>query len=160
MKGKNQTRLCSLILSALIFLLNCTSTSPRQLSVSDFSLHNTVSIFLLENEAGFFFCMPIQYHGDFHIGSFEFTKGIIVIGEYEIPLLKDNINIFVYLNQKTDNSGSLISGFDLVFWKERGDVFISKMSEPLSVQQVKSDGYYIHYYMFMGAAEKRKKLHF
>ena len=149
MKGKKQTCLYSLLLSAVIFLSSCISTGLRQLSVSDFSLHNTVSIFLLENEAGFFFCIPIQYHGDFHIGSFEFTKGIIVVGEYEIPLLKDNINIFVYLNQKTDNSGSLTSGFDLVFWKERGDVFISKMSEPLSMQPVKSDGYYIHYYIMI-----------
>ena len=146
MKGTGNTRLCIFILFAAIILSTCTGTNIRQF---DFSLHNTVSIFLLENEAGFFFCIPIQYLGDFHIGSFEFTNGLIVIGSYEIPLLRDNSNIFVYLNQKTDNSGSLDSGFDLVFGKERGNVLVSKMSEPLSVQRVEGDGKYIHYYIFI-----------
>ena len=146
MKRADNTHLCVFILFAAIILSNCARASTRQF---DFSLHNTVSIFLLENEAGFFFCIPIQYLGDFHIGSFEFTNGLIVIGNYKIPLLRDNVNIFVYLNQKTDDSGSLDSGFDLVFAKERGDVSISKMSEPLSVKQIESDGRYIHYYIFI-----------
>jgi len=130
----------------VIILSSCARTNVRHFN---FSLHNTVSIFLLENEAGFFFCIPIQYLGDFHIGSFEFTGGLIVIGDYEIPLQKDNVTILVYLNQKTDDNGSLDSGFDLVFWKERGDIVISKMSEPLSVQHVESDGKYIHYYILI-----------
>jgi len=146
MKKTSNTRLCIVTLLTAIILSNCARTSVQQF---DFSLHNTVSIFLLENEEGFFFCIPIQYLGDFHIGSFEFTNGLIVIGDYEIPLLRDNVNIFVYLNQKTDNSGSLDSGFDLVFGKERGNVLISKMSEPLSAQQVESDGKYTHYYIFI-----------
>jgi len=148
MKRTNNTHLCIFILFAAIGFSNCASvsTGARQFN---FSLHNTVSIFLLENEAGFFFCIPIQYLGDFHIGGFEFTNGFIVIGNYEIPLLKDNVNIFVYLNQKTDDSGSLDSGFVPVFAKERGNVLISKMSEPLSAQQVESDGTYIHYYIFI-----------
>jgi len=139
-------RLCILVLFMAIIFSNCSRTSKRQFN---FSLHNTVSIFLLENETGIFFSIPIQYLGDFHIGSFEFTNGLIAIGDYEIPLQWDNINIFVYLNQKTDNSGSLDSGFDLVFGKERGNVFISKMDEPLSAQQIENDGKYIHYYIFI-----------
>jgi len=146
MKRKNNTHLCVFILFVTIIFSNCARTNTRQF---DFSLHDTVSIFLLENEAGFFFCIPIQYLGNFHIGSFEFTNGLIVIGDYEIPLLKDNVNIFVYLNQKTDNSGSLDSGFDLVFGKERGTVVVSKISKPLSVQHVESDDTYIHYYIFI-----------
>jgi len=146
MKKTSNIRLCVFILLAAIVLSNCAKTNIRQF---DFSLHNTVSIFLLENEAGFFFCIPVQYLGDFHIGSFEFTHGLIVIGEYEIPLLRDTVNVFVYLNQKTDDSGSLDSGFDLVFGKERGHVVVSIMNEPLSVQNVESDGTYIHYYIFI-----------
>jgi len=142
----NSTGLCVFVLFTAIILSNCERTDANQF---DFSLHNTVSIFLLENEAGIFFCIPIQYLGDFHIGSFEFTNGFIVIGNFEIPLLKDNINIFVYLNQRTDDSGSLDSGFELVFEKERGRILISKMNEPLSVQQIKSDGKYIHYYIII-----------
>jgi len=128
-----------------IILSNCASTSTQQL---DFSLHNTVSIFLLENEAGFFFSIPIQYLGDFHISSFEFIDGLIVIGDYKIPLLNDNLNISIYLNQKSDENGSLDSGFDLVLEKKRGNVLISKMIEPLT-EQVESDGKYIHYYIFI-----------
>ncbi|MCL2410735.1 MAG: hypothetical protein FWC97_03735 [Treponema sp.] len=129
-----------------IILSNCARTNTQQL---DFSLHNTVSIFLLKNETGFFFCMPIQYLGDFHISCFEFIDGLIVIGDYKIPLLNDNVNIFVYLNQKSDENGSSDSGFDLVFEKKRGNVLISKMIEPLSEQQVESDGKYVHYYIFI-----------
>jgi len=148
MKGTSTTRLCILVLFAAIILSNCASvrTSTRPFNLS---LHNTVSIFLLENEAGFFFCIPIQYLGDFHISCFEFTSGLIVIGGYELPLLPDNTTIFVYRNQKTDDSGSLDTGFDLVFSKERGTVLVSKMSEPLSVPHIERDGTYIHYYIFI-----------
>jgi len=146
MKRADNTHLCVFILCMAIILSNCARANIRNFN---FSLHNTVSIFLLENEAGFFFCIPIQYLGDFHIGSFEFTNGLIVVGGYEIPLLRDNVNIFVYLNQKTDNSGSLDNGFDLIFEKESGNVVISKMSEPLSIHHIESDGTYIHYYIFI-----------
>ena len=146
MKRADNTHLCVFILCMAIILSNCARANIRNFN---FSLHNTVSIFLLENEAGFFFCIPIQYLGDFHIGSFEFTNGLIVVGGYEIPLLRDNVNIFVYLNQKTDNTGSLDNGFDLVFGKESGNVVISKMSEPLSIHHIESDGTYIHYYIFI-----------
>jgi len=144
MKKTGYTRLCIFLLAS-IMLSTCARTSERHFN---FSLHNTVSIFLLENEKGFFFCIPIQYLGGFHIGAFEFTGGFIAIGGYEIPLLKDNSSIFVYLNQKTDDSGSLDSGFDLVFGKERGRVLVSRMSEPLSVRHIE-DGTYIHYYIFI-----------
>jgi len=146
MKRKNNVCVYIFILFMSIILSNCARTSAGQ---SDFSLRNTVSIFLLNNDTGSFFCIPIQYLGDFHIGCFEFTNGLIVIGDYEIPLLKDNINIFVYRNQKSDESGSFDSGFDLVFGKKRGNVIASKMSEPLSVLQEKSNGKYIHYYIFI-----------
>ena len=148
MKRTGNTHVCIFILFTAIIFSNCASvsTGTRQFN---FSLHNTVSIFLLENEAGSFFCIPIQYLGDFHIGSFDFTNGRIVIGDFEIPLLKDNVNIFVYLNQNTDDNGSQDSGFDLVFRKERGNVLISKMNEPLSIQQIETNGKYIHYYILI-----------
>jgi len=134
------------ILLMATVLVNCAGTDVRRFG---FSLHNTVSIFLLQNETRAFFSIPIQYLGDFHIGGFEFIGGLIVIGDHEIPLRKDNVNVFVYLNQKTDGDGSLTTGFDLVFAKERGDVSVSRMSEPLAARQAESDGNHIHYYVFI-----------
>ena len=146
MKVSINIRLCIFIFFTGIIFSNCARTSIRQF---EFSLNNTVSIFLLENEAGTFFCIPIQYLGDYHIGCFNFINGLIVIGGYEIPLTRDDIHIFVYLNQESDASGSLSSGHDLVFLKKNGNVSISKMNEPLSIQQIEDTARYIHYYIII-----------
>ena len=125
---------------------NCINTAKRQYNIS---LKNTLSIFLLKDDSASFFCIPIQYLGHDHIGYFGYTNGFIVIGDYEIFLERDDINIYVYLNEETDESGSLNSGFDLVYSEKNGKILFSKMSEPLSVKQVEGDGKYIHYYIII-----------
>jgi len=125
---------------------NCINTAKRQYNIS---LKNTLSIFLLKDDSASFFCIPIQYLGHDHIGYFGYTNGFIVIGDYEIFLERDDINIYVYLNEETDESGSLNSGFDLVYSEKNGKILFSKMSEPLSVKQVEEDDKYIHYYIII-----------
>ena len=115
----------------------------------DLSLANTVSIFLLNNEKGAFFCIPIQYMGDFHIGGFNFSNGFVVIGNYRIPLNRNDVNIFAYLNEETDEDGSSVSGFNLVYHEEKGRILLSELGEPLTVKQAENDGKYAHYYIFI-----------
>ena len=104
---------------------------------------------MLNNEKGRFFCIPVQYIGDFHIGGFDFSGGLIVIGDYEIPLKKDDVNISVYLKDNADLDGGSVTGFDLVYMEERGSTILSKMDEPLAAKQSDDDDEYIHYYIFI-----------
>ncbi|MDR0502703.1 MAG: hypothetical protein LBH16_05215 [Treponema sp.] len=146
MKIKKDICLCIFLLFMAIILSNCNNTAKRQYNIS---LKNTLSIFLLKNDSASFFCIPIQYLGHDHIGCFDYTNGFIVIGDYEILLERDDINIYVYLNEETDESGSLDSGFDLVYSEKNGKILLSKMSVPLSVKQAEGDGKYIHYYIII-----------
>jgi hypothetical protein len=99
MKSRINDYLCIISLFAAIIFSNCVTTRQNYFSQYNFSLKNTLSIFLLNNEKGYYFCIPVQYLGNYKIGSFEFDTGNIIIGEYDILLKKDGINIFVYLNE-------------------------------------------------------------
>ena len=112
---------------AVITFSSC-STTPT------ISLTNTLSIFLLNNGKDNFLCIPIQYIGDYHIGSFEFDNGSVLFGSYEIPLKNNELNIYVYLNKTTDETGNSIGDFDLIYSEEKGNVLISKMNEPLAAK--------------------------
>ena len=129
MKITYKNILSILILFTIIFFLNCTNKTAQK---QDFTLKDTLSVFLLNNEKGTFFCIPIQYIDNFHINSFEFINGVINIGDYEIPLRRDEINISVYLNKNTDEKGSSDSGFDLIYSEENGKILLSKMNELFS----------------------------
>ena len=129
-----------------IILSNCKNKAKRSYNIS---LKNTLSIFLLKNDSASFFCIPIQYLGDDHIGYFGFNNGFIVTGDYKILLEREDVNIYVYLNEKSDESGNLVSEFDLVYSEKNGKILLSKMSEPLSVKQVEGDSKYIHYYIMI-----------
>ena len=96
---KRKTFLSIVVLFAAIFLSNCATTRKNDFSRYNFSLHNTVSIFLLNNEKGYYFCIPVQYSGDYHIENFEFDRGSILIGDFEMPMQRDELNITVYLNE-------------------------------------------------------------
>jgi len=135
---------CIFCLVFIIVLSGCLTARKYNLSLAD-----TVSIFLLNKEKGSFFCIPVQYMGDYHIGGFDFKKGLIEIGGYRIPLNSKNVNIFVYLNEETDEAGSLDTGFNLVYQEEKGRILVSKMNEPLTVKQIEDDGKFAHYYIFI-----------
>jgi hypothetical protein len=126
-----------------IIFSNCTTTRHY-----DFSLNNTLSIFLLNNERGYYFCIPVQYMGDYQISGFEFNNGNILIGDYEILLKRDEINISVYLNETADLDGNSDSGFNLIYLEENGGISISKMGEPLAIKH-ESDEMVNHYYIFI-----------
>jgi hypothetical protein len=132
------------LFTAIIFS-NCTNTRHY-----DFSLKNTLSIFLLNNGKDYYFCIPVQYMGDYQIEDFEFTDGNILIGDYDILLKRDEINISVYLNEATeeDEFGNSDGEFDLIYLEENGKILISKMTEPLTIKH-ESDEKMNHYYIFI-----------
>ena len=135
--------LCVMVLFAAMFFSNC--TNKRQY---DFSLKNTLSIFLLNNGEAHYFCIPVQYMGGYQISGFEFDNGGILIGDYEILLKRNEINISVYLNESSDLDGDSESGFNLIYLEENGGISLSKMDEPLSNKH-ESDEKLNHYYIFI-----------
>jgi hypothetical protein len=86
--------------------------------------------------------------GDYQIEKFEFNNGDITIGDYEIVLKRDEINISVYLNEASDSDGSSDSEFNLIYLEENGKISISKMGEPLTKKHG-SDEMLNHYYIFI-----------
>jgi len=87
---KYYIKFCFILLSAICFS-NCAGSR-----IPDLSLKNTLSIFLLKNENGYFFCIPVQYMHDFQIDNFDLKSGKIVTGNYEILLDKEQLNISVF----------------------------------------------------------------
>jgi len=134
-----------LLLCLLTAILLSTCTNAR----NNFSLKDTVSIFLLNNGTDFF-CIPVQYMGDYQIERFEFTGGYVQIGDYEILLKRDEINIYVYLNEEaSDDFGSSSGGeFNLVYSEKNGKILTSKMSEPLTIKH-DSEWKMNHYCIFI-----------
>ena len=112
----------------------------------NFSLKNTLAIFLLHNEKGSHFCIPVQYMGDYHIGNFAFNSGKITVGGFDIFLERDNVNISVYLNEKADEYGSITDGFNLIYQEEKSKILLSGMNKPFSVT---ASDIFVHYYIFI-----------
>jgi len=130
-------------LFAAIIFSNCSNKQNN-----DYSLKNTLSIFLLNNGKEHYFCIPVQYMGDYQIGGFEFNNGNILIGGYDILLKRDEINIYIYLNEASDLDGTSDDEFNLIYQEENGRVIISKMAEPLAIKN-ESDEKMNHYYIFI-----------
>jgi hypothetical protein len=127
---------------------NCAKTRHNGFSEYNFSLKNTLSIFLLNNEKGYYFCIPVQYTGDYQISRFGFKNGNIQIGDYNILLKKDGLNISVYLNERADENGSSVEGFNQIYQEENGRISVSKMAEPVA-QKNESDYFMNHYYILI-----------
>ena len=128
---------------AAIILLNCTAGRYY-----DFSFKNTLSIFLLNNEKGHHFCIPVQYIGDYQIKNFEFSSGHVLIGDYEILLKRNEINIYVYLNEEADEYGNADGVFNLIYSEENGTILLSNMDKPLTGIHG-YDNIMNHYYIFI-----------
>jgi hypothetical protein len=134
MKSKISVCLCIIGLFAAIISSNCAKTRQNDFSKYNFSLNNTLSIFLLNNEKDYYFCIPVQYIGSYQIASFEFDHGNILIGGYDILLKRDEINISVYLNESVDENGNTAGEFNLIYLEENGNVLVSKIASPLAVK--------------------------
>jgi hypothetical protein len=104
-----RNRLFFLCLFTTIFLLTCTATRNY-----NFSLKNTLAIFLLNDGKDYYFSIPIQYIGNYQIEDFEFKNGFILIGGYEILLNRDDMNIGVFEKIPCDENGNT-DGPDLTF---------------------------------------------
>ncbi|MDR0475940.1 MAG: hypothetical protein LBH43_20025, partial [Treponema sp.] len=126
--------LSSMCIFVAIFIASCAKTRQNNFSEYNFSLKNTLSIFLLNNEKGHYFCIPVQYLGNYQISSFEFGNGNIQIGSYDILLKRDEINISVYLNETVDANGKTVGEYNLIYQEEHGRVIVSKMTEPLAIK--------------------------
>ena len=128
MKRKINTLLCVMGLLAAIIFSNCAATPRYDFSLKN-TLKNTLSIFMLNNGNDHYFCIPVQYVGDYQIDSFEFNDGNILIGDYDILLKRDEINIHVYLNEDTDEFGNSDGEFKLIRSDEKFNhynIFIEK----------------------------------
>ena len=90
-------------LTFMIFLSACTTMPTSKLADFNFSLNNTLSIFLLNNNKGDFFCIPVQYIGDYQINKFEFLNGNLLIGNFDIPLTRENTIISIH-HYETDEA--------------------------------------------------------
>ena len=146
MKRKNNVCFCILALLIAIFLVACVSLKTRHYN---FTLKNTLSVFMLNNEKDHYFCIPVQYMDDYQLGSFDFVRGNIVIGSYEIPLKREEITISIFLNETPDEYGSVNQGaFNLIYSEENGDISDSKMSEPLKAKN-ETETRMNHYYIFI-----------
>ena len=143
MKSKISFYLCIVGLFTVIIFSNC--ANKRQY---DFSLKDTLSIFMLENEKDHYFCIPVQYMGDYQIEKFEFDNGNILIGDYDILLKRDALTISVYLNEAANMDGDSDSEFSLIYLEENGKIVTSKMGEPLTITH-ESDEKLNHYYIFI-----------
>jgi hypothetical protein len=114
----------------------------------DFTLNNTLAIFLLKNEKESYFCIPVQYMGDYHISNFTFVDGCITVGNYEILLNRDDVKISVCLNETAGLDGSLVDGFSLIYEEENSRISLSKMGDPLSLSTEPMETSH-HYYIFI-----------
>jgi len=145
---KNKFYFCIISLFLAIFFSNCATKRQNDFSKYDFSLKNTLAIFLLNNEEDYYFCIPVQYSGDYQIDSFEFKNGNILIGNYNILLKRNGVDISVYLNETANDDGNAVDNFNLIYLQKSGKVLGSKMAEPLAVRN-ESDNTINHYYIFI-----------
>jgi len=148
MKTKINIYSCIIGLLLAITLSNCAATRKNDFSRYNFSLKDTLSIYLLNNEKDYYFCIPVQYMGEFQIGRFEFDNGNILIGDYDIPLEREKINISIYLNEAANDDGDAVGGFNLIYLEKNGRASVSKMAEPLAMKN-ESDYTTNHYYIFI-----------
>ena len=137
-----------MVLFAAITFSNCATIRKNDFSQYNLSLKDTLSIFLLNNEKGRYFCIPVQYMGDYQIARFKFNNGNIQIDDYDILLKKNNINISVYLNITANEDGNAVEGFNLIYQEKNGKVLTSKMAEPLTAKN-NADNMINHYFIFI-----------
>jgi len=117
-----------LALLAAFFLSAC-KPSPHY----DFICKNTMSISILYNGKNHYFSIPVQYIGYYQIETFDFLKGYVLIGNYNIPLERNNIKINISLNKSADaNTFKAKGDFEPVYLEDKGKIITSKLAEPIT----------------------------
>jgi len=147
MRTKNNSLLVISLFAAIAFL-SCATTRQNDFSNYNFTLNNTLSIFLINNEKDYYFCIPVQYVFEYQISRFEYNNGDVLIGEYNIPLKRDELNISVYLNEAEDENENTAGEFYIIYQEKNGKVSLNKMAEPLA-EKKDSDFIMNHYYIFI-----------
>jgi hypothetical protein len=97
MKSRKTICLCIIGLFAATVFSNCATVGNY-----DFSLRNTLAIFLQNDGNDYYFGIPIQYPSDYHVEGFKFDNGYIIIGNYEIILNRDDISIDTFEDEYTE----------------------------------------------------------
>ena len=141
------------VLSAGIFF----SCAPAR--SGDFQIQDTLSISLLRNGTAFYFSIPFSYIGDYQIQNFEFDTGTVVIGEYTIPLRRDELNISVFLTTVSDEYGKIEKPLDAIYLEDNGKILLSKMNAPLPVKNggdTSLNNYCMHMLRFLKDSEMKQ----
>jgi len=111
------------------FFFSACKPSPHY----DFICKNTMSISILYNGKNHYFSIPVQYVGDYQIESFNFLRGYVLIGNYNIPLERNNIKINISLNKAADPDTFKAKGdFEPVYSEYKGKIITSKLAEPIT----------------------------
>ena len=97
----------------------------------NFICYKTLSIFFMRDGNDCYFNLPVQYIGDYQIETFDFLRGYILTGGYNILLGRENTKISILLNTASDVYGNIEGTFDLVYLEEYGNITISKINEPI-----------------------------
>jgi len=118
-------------LSLLIILTLSILSACKQPPHYDFICQNTMSISILSNGKNHYFSIPVQYVGDYQIESFNFLSGYVLIGDYKIPLERENIKINILLNKSANEDGKTKGDFEPVYSADKGKITISKLDEPI-----------------------------
>ena len=112
------------ILLLIVYLSSCSTLPKTNFSDFNFSFNNTMSIFLLKNEKGHFFCIPVQYIGEFQLNNFDFTSGNILIGDFNIQLSKENTIIYKYYYETEE----ALNQYDIFIEKHLTDEELSNIT--------------------------------
>jgi len=123
---RNKIFFCIIGVFAAFISQNCESAQRFE-----FICQNTMSVYILNNGNNYYFRIPVQYVGDYQIETFDFLNGYILIGDYKIPLERENVKINILMNKSSDEYGNTKGGFDTVYSQENGRIVISKLNEPV-----------------------------
>jgi len=106
-------KMINVLLSILILLTVMVFPGCGNTHTPDIFIGNSLSIFLLNNGNNYFLCMPVQYIGEYNISGFKFNNGSVTIGDIEIQLNRNELNIIEYMSETADESGNVMNKYDI-----------------------------------------------
>lgn len=143
MKTKIKICLTIVCLFMSIIFTNCATKRQNDFTQYNLSLKNTLTIFLFNNENGYFFCIFLQYVGEFPVSDFEFDNGNIQIGNYNIPLNRDNVDVLVYFSEFTYENGLTMNQYSIFIERHLTDNEMSNI-----INQYRKGNVYSYFYIW------------